>query len=125
MIPDTYQKYGPGKYSNNVEEAIHEITMDNGDGFGDVETFGFYSLVVFDAEERAALLKVDYGASAAALVEEDSQGFVSFRFFATEAEARAVYDTLSDEWADAEAEAEAEAERDRFVPGRDAFRAGE
>ena len=67
MIPATYTKYGPGKYANNIEEAIHEITLDNGDGFGDVETFGFYSLVVFDAEERAALLKVDYGASAAAL----------------------------------------------------------
>jgi len=122
MIPDTLTKYGPGKYSNNVEEAIHEITMDNGDGIGDVETFGYFSLVVFDDEERAALLKVDYGASAAALVEEDSQGFVHFHFFETEAAAREVFDTLADEWADAESEAEREAERDRFIPERDAWK---
>jgi hypothetical protein len=125
MIPDKLESR-IGKYSNNVEAALHELAMDS-DGFGDAESFGFHSLVVLDESERAALAKLGDGWEnfAAFITVEDSQGFVHFHYYDTEEDARREFESAEADWIEEEEAAEREAERDRFVPGRDAFRAGE
>jgi hypothetical protein len=125
MIPDKLVSQR-GKYSNNVEAALHEMT-DDADGFGSVETDNRYALVVLDESERAALAKLgdEWSNFVAFIVREDSQGFVHFHYYDTEHDARREYESAEAEWVEEEEEAEREAERDRFVPGRDAFKAGE
>jgi hypothetical protein len=96
-----YEKYGPGKFDDNVQERIYN---DWADGAGDVdvgdEFFGLYSLMTYDPP-----LTVDYGDGdteviGGAILYENEQGFVYTDTYPTAAEAEAALDDLQKEYED-------------------------
>lgn len=74
-MPTTYEKFGPGKFGDNVEQAIYDASLDTTPA---IDGDSSYALVVFDEEERAALDVVgnDYEGTQAAIVLERGDGFV-------------------------------------------------
>lgn len=115
------RSYGPGKYDSIIDGYVHGLSLDSGDGLGDVEHFGYYSAVdlgrsvLHDIEKEAAesgdLLttaeKNLIRGSAGAILEENSQGFVRVEYYPTKralekawARIEKEYEKFEDEYGD-------------------------
>lgn len=83
----------PGKFeaSSEIGEKLHEISLDGCDEeLGDVQDFGWYGLLIDSGCEDAKF----------AIASEDSDGFVDFESFATEAKAREAWKKLVNKYDD-------------------------
>ena len=98
-----YEKLGPGKYSDNVQRYLHELSLDGGaDETGDVSTIGWHaSLVVLQDDERAQLAEAGHGYenTAAAVVIEDEQGFITVETYGSEQEAQEAFQGYEKDYA--------------------------
>ena len=102
-LAETFQvdngPYGPGKFSDLVGQWLYDRILEgwSDEELGDVQDFGHYDLVAFD---KPVMVKEQDGTSwqfGAAIVTEDSQGFVEYETFDTAAQAE-------QKWAEIEAE---------------------
>lgn len=103
-------KRGPGKFSSDLDAVLRSISLDGPDEeLGDSETFNHYSLLADlsadEVEEAAEDAGVELSADeleevdgASAIIEENSQGFVSVELFDSEAAARKKWAALEKEW---------------------------
>ena len=102
---------GPGKFSSDLDEVLYAITLDGGsdEDLGDSETFNHYDLLVDlsadEVEERAEESGVTLSDEeledidgASAIIEENSQGFVSVKLFDTGEAARKAWAKIEKEW---------------------------
>jgi hypothetical protein len=83
---------GPGKYEGEVlaTRIVHEEMMNGADEeFGDVQDVGWHGL--------ATSVRLPSGAITHAIIIEDSVGFVSGKFYATAARAKAAFNKMRDE----------------------------
>lgn len=90
------------KFGSCVTEALHSVSLDDGETTGDVEAFGHFTALSFDAPEDIELddrtITVPAGYY---LVSSDSQGFVRMSTYDTKAEMDADFkaeDTRYGEW---------------------------
>jgi len=106
-IPTKYEKRGPGKYGDNVDEWVCEQALDGCcPTLGDAETFGHFTFVVFEPDEAQAFhaLRDDDGlplwstAPVAAVVSLNSQGFAGVVYFGDIDEAEADWVKLEEDW---------------------------
>jgi hypothetical protein len=88
----------PGKFEGelNLTERLYEMSLEFGqtDDCGSVEDIGWHCL--FTELDKADLGDLD--GVVAAILSEDSQGFVSATYFETEADARAAWQDLQTEY---------------------------
>jgi len=83
---------GPGKYEGEVlaTRIVHEEMMDGADEeFGDVQDVGWHGL--------ATDVRLPSGEITHAIIVEDSVGFVSGKFYATAARAKAAFNKMRNE----------------------------
>lgn len=77
-----------GKFGSEADAMVYELTLDGICGMlGDVQGPGHYCRLELDGETAEAVA-AEYGLDTAprwAIVEEDSQGFVTVHYFDTEA----------------------------------------
>ena len=88
---ETMEK-GPGKYEGEVlaTRLVHEEMMNGADEeFGDVQDVGWHGL--------ATDVRLPSGAVTHAIIVEDSVGFVSGKFYATAARAKAAFQKMRNE----------------------------
>ena len=93
-----YERTGPGKFSDNVEEWVYSQSQDGVDEeLGDAQTYGWYGLMVLDK-----LVTVNQDGDdwtfAAAILTEDSQGFVSVDYFDDEGSARKAWGAIQNDY---------------------------
>ena len=92
-----YKKYGPGKFSDNIEEFVYRAAMEGfGDTLGD-EGFGVYDLVTFDQPIKVIQNGNDWEFAAAIIYYMDS-GFVDVEYYDTVAEAEEAWEKLEMEY---------------------------
>lgn len=91
-----------GKYSNTADEYFHGLTLDGccDEETGDVESFGWYGLVMLD--DGPIVINWEGGSQTVygAIVHEDSQGFVDVTYYDCAAEASAQFAMIEDEYAE-------------------------
>lgn len=101
MSEDLFRSYGPGKYDNYATAHLHELSMDGADDeCGDANTTGWYGLLKGPFEHPQ--LKKYKGA----IVEENSDGFVSSALFTSKAALDKKWKKIYAEVADASWEGE-------------------
>ena len=95
-----YEKYGPGKFSSNVEEYFYNMSMDYGpdDELGSVDEIGWYGLLLFKEDP----VLVDEEIVVAAIVYENSEGFIEVETFNDHEVATDKWLTLREEFMDDE-----------------------
>ena len=94
-----YESSGLGKFDSNVEEFVYEKVMDgwSSEELGESESFGHYDLVLFG---KPVTVKQDTGdwSFVAAIMKEDSQGFISVDYFDTDKEAKDAWSQIEKEY---------------------------
>jgi hypothetical protein len=94
-----YEKYGPGKFSNNVDEWVYQQSLDGGadEEIGESEGFGWYGLMQF--EEPVLVEQGDEEWEfKVAILNENSQGFVEVEYFEDEQEGLNRWASLEEEY---------------------------
>lgn len=96
-----------GKFVNAADEYAYELSLDGrAETVGDVQYRGHFAGVEFSLEETTHLLSLpvdlfteeDVPFRAFAIVQEDTQGFVSVEFFTNESTYRATFSDISTEY---------------------------
>lgn len=97
-----YERLGPGKFDDNVQEFVYTSMLDGwGQDLGD-EGFGVYTFLDFGEPIVVHQDGDDWG-FAAAVVHEDTNGFVYTKYFDTSGEGEAWWGSLEkeyEEWLD-------------------------
>jgi hypothetical protein len=99
-----FEKFGPGKFDDNVQEALYEIVLEGGaDAFlGEADTFGAYDLLLLG--DDPLIVQHEDGSEeviGAAILLTTYQGFVYTNQYETEEEARVDWEKVEedyDEW---------------------------
>ena len=77
----TYEKRGPGKFDDSIDEWVYEQSMDGCDEeAGSVDEGGWYGLLLFD-EKVTVDDEYSKWSFIAAIICEDSQGFIHVDYF--------------------------------------------
>ena len=100
-----YKRSGPGKFDDNVAEFVYERTLDGwgSEQLGDVQSFGYYELVVFGSDDPLKVQMEDGSVEVwgeAAILMENNQGFVYVDYYDTVAEAQQAWVNLEAEYDD-------------------------
>lgn len=105
-----YEKYGPGKFDDSIDEWVYEASPD--DELGSVQDFGWYGLLLFDEPVLVIDEEATYGnwTFAGAIITEDSQGFVYVDYYDTKKEAKEKWSDIEDAYTEFVEEAEEEEE---------------
>lgn len=109
-----YEKYGPGKFEDNVQEYLYQLSLDGGgqEAGDQASSKGHATLLVLSPEDRQELGEAGHGYEAAAfvIVREDSQGFVTVETYQDEESAQAAFSKYQgDEAGDPPSESDPEA----------------
>ena len=106
-IPTKYEKRGPGKFDDNIDEWTYQQSLDGTcEELGDTDSFGHYSLIEFTPEDSKALSEIldEHGDKffvtppVAAIVCADSQGFIAVTYYDVMQIAAETWGSISDDW---------------------------